>query len=47
MVRKWAGQGKGLAVPVEDVGVVTDIDTVDALAQAEARWLQRQRAGAH
>ncbi len=47
VVRKWAGQGKGLAVPVEDEGVVTDIDTVDALAQAEARWLQRQRAGTH
>jgi molybdenum cofactor cytidylyltransferase len=44
VVRKWAGQGRGLAVPVQDEGVVTDIDTVDALARAEAVWRQRQGA---
>ena len=45
VVRKWAEQGRGLAVPVHDEGVVTDIDTVDALARAEARWHQRQAGG--
>ena len=45
VVRKWADQGRGLAVPVQDEGVVTDIDTVDALARAEALWHQRQAAG--
>lgn len=35
VVRKWAGQGRGLAVPVQDEGVVTDIDTVQALVRAE------------
>ena len=45
VVRKWAEQGRGLAVPVHDEGVVTDIDTVDALARAEALWRQRQTAG--
>jgi molybdenum cofactor cytidylyltransferase len=44
VVRKWAGQGRGLAVPVHDEGVVTDIDTVDALARAEVLWQQRQGA---
>lgn len=42
VVRKWAGQGHALAVPVQDEGVVTDIDTVQALARAEALWQQRQ-----
>ena len=42
VMRKWAGQGRGLAVPVQDEGVVTDIDTVQALARAEALWQQRQ-----
>jgi len=42
VVRKWAGQQRGLAVPVQDEGVVADIDTVDALAQAEALWHLRQ-----
>jgi len=45
VVRKWAEQGRGLAVPVQDEGVATDIDTVDALARAEALWRQRQAAG--
>ena len=45
VVRKWAEQGRGLAVPVQDEGVVTDIDTVDALARAEALWHQRQAGG--
>ena len=45
VVRKWAEQGRGLAVPVQDEGVVTDIDTVDALARAEALWHQRQTGG--
>lgn len=42
VVRKWAGQGRGLAVPLQDEGVVMDIDTVDGLARAEALWRQRQ-----
>jgi molybdenum cofactor cytidylyltransferase len=29
---------------VDDVGVVTDIDTPEALAQAEALWLARVNA---
>ncbi|MFS2168306.1 hypothetical protein [Variovorax sp. Varisp62] len=29
---------------VDDVGVVTDIDTPEALAQAEALWLAREGA---
>lgn len=41
VVRKWVEQGRGLAVPVLDEGVVTDIDTVQALAQAEALWAAR------
>lgn len=41
VVRKWAAQGQGLAVAVQDEGVVTDIDTVDALARAEVQWLAR------
>lgn len=41
VVRKWAEQGRGLAVPVHDEGVVTDIDTVDALERAEALWAAR------
>ena len=45
VVRKWAEQGRGLAVQVQDEGVVTDIDTVDALARAEALWHQRQAEG--
>ena len=45
VVRKWAEQGRGLAVPVQDEGVATDIDTVDALARAEALWHQRQTGG--
>lgn len=45
VVRKWAEQGRGLAVPVQDEGVVTDIDTVHALARAQALWHQRQAAG--
>lgn len=45
VVRKWAEQGWGRAVPVQDQGVVTDIDTVEALARAEALWHQRQAAG--
>ena len=45
VVRKWADQGRGLAVPVHDEGVVTDIDTVDALARAEALWHQCQAGG--
>lgn len=35
IVLKWAEQGLGLAVPVQDEGVVTDIDTVQALAHAQ------------
>ena len=42
VLRKWAGQGRGLAVPVQDEGVLMDIDTMDALARAEALWQQRQ-----
>lgn len=42
VVHRWAGQGRGLAVPVQDEGVVTDIDTVAALARAEALWHLRQ-----
>lgn len=41
VVRKWAGQGRGLAVPVQDEGVVTDIDTVQALERAEALFAAR------
>lgn len=44
VVRKWAGQGRALAVPVQDEGVVTDIDTVDALAKAESLLAARGRA---
>ena len=44
VVRKWAGQGRGVAVPVDDEGVVTDIDTVNALARAESLWRQRHPA---
>lgn len=36
VVRKWAGQGRAVVVPVQDEGVVTDIDTMQALARAEA-----------
>ena len=43
VVRQWAGQGRGLAVPVEDEGVVTDIDTVDALRHAEALLAARRQ----
>ena len=32
-------------IPVEDVGVVTDVDTLDALAAAEALWQARQTGG--
>ena len=32
-------------ITVEDVGVVTDVDTVDALAAAEALWQARQAGG--
>ena len=45
VVRQWAGQGRGLAVPVEDEGVVTDIDTVAALVKAEALQAQRCAEG--
>lgn len=41
VVRKWAGQGRGRAVAVQDIGIVTDVDTMDALAQAEYLWAQR------
>lgn len=44
VVRKWAGQGRGLAVPLQDEGVVTDIDTVDALARAEGVLAARRVA---
>ena len=43
VVRQWAGQGRGLAVPVEDEGVVTDVDTLDALRHAEALLAARGR----
>jgi molybdenum cofactor cytidylyltransferase len=36
VVRHWAQLGRGMAVPVQDEGVVTDIDTVQALARADA-----------
>lgn len=36
VIRKWAGQGQTVAVAVQDEGVLTDIDTVQALARAEA-----------
>lgn len=42
VVRKWVEQGRGLAVPVVDEGVVTDIDTVQALARAEALLAKNQ-----
>ncbi|PIF26051.1 molybdenum cofactor cytidylyltransferase [Acidovorax sp. 56] len=42
VVRHWAQQGRGLAVPVQDEGVVTDIDTVQALERAEALWAKTQ-----
>ena len=42
VVRKWAEQGRGLAVPVQDEGVVTDIDTVQALQRAEALLAKTQ-----
>lgn len=45
VVRHWAQLGLGMAVPVQDEGVLTDIDTVQALARAEALWHQRQAAG--
>ncbi|BEU96644.1 nucleotidyltransferase family protein [Acidovorax sp. DW039] len=44
VVRKWADQGHGLAVPVVDEGVVTDIDTVQALARAEALLAEEPNA---
>lgn len=36
VVRHWVQQGRGLAVPVQDEGVVRDIDTMQALERAEA-----------
>ncbi len=42
VVRHWAQQGRGLAVPVQDEGVVTDIDTVQALERAEALLAKTQ-----
>ena len=42
VVRHWAQLGRGLAVPVQDEGVVTDIDTVQALERAEALLAKTQ-----
>ncbi|MCZ8091922.1 MAG: nucleotidyltransferase family protein [Acidovorax sp.] len=42
VVRHWAQQGRGLAVPVRDEGVAADIDTVQALERAEALWAKTQ-----
>jgi molybdenum cofactor cytidylyltransferase len=42
VVRHWTQLGCGLAVPVQDEGVVTDIDTVQALERAEALWAKTQ-----
>lgn len=42
VVRHWAQLGRGLAVPVQDEGVVTDIDTVQALQRAEALLAKTQ-----
>lgn len=47
IVRKWADRGDGLAVPVQDAGVVTDIDTVQALVQAEQLWRARAQSPCH
>lgn len=42
VVRHWAEQGRGLAVQVQDEGVVRDIDTVQALERAEAMLAKAQ-----
>lgn len=42
VVRHWEQLGRGLAVPVQDEGVVSDIDTVQALQRAEALLAKTQ-----
>ena len=44
VVRKWAGEGRGRAVAVQDEGVVLDIDTAQQLAKAEAMMLNVRRS---
>lgn len=42
VVHHWAHLGRGLAMPVQDEGVVTDIDTMQALERAEALLAKAQ-----
>lgn len=41
VLRAWQARGGLLALPLDDAGIVTDIDTLDDLARAEVLWRAR------
>ncbi len=46
VLRALRAAGSVADLPLDDAGVVTDIDTPEALARAEALWRAREAAGA-
>ena len=46
VLRAMRAMGSVADLALDDIGIVTDIDTPEALARAEALWLVREGAGA-